>query len=89
MKKTINHSLRVFSISWQANKLYLPLSIVSNVYKETLYPLLMVVLLARVIDKLEIAQTLIIADFSFTIIIFVLASILKLTLASFLDVKEA
>lgn len=89
MKKTLKHSLRVLIISWQANRFYLPLTIVSRVYQDTLYPLLVVVLLSRVIDKLELPQTILISDFKFIIFLFLSASIIKLILSSFLDVKQA
>ncbi|MFC1727067.1 ABC transporter ATP-binding protein [Patescibacteria group bacterium] len=89
MKKTLKHSLRVLAISWKANRFYLPLSIFSKVYQDTLYPLVMVILLARIIDMLESSQILSVSDFSLIISLFVVASLLKLTLSSFLDVKQA
>ncbi len=89
MQKTLKHSLKVINISWKTNGLYLPLSILSKVYQDTLYPLILVILLARVIDNLEQLESVVISDFSLIIFIFIISSLLKLILTSFLDIKQA
>ena len=88
MKKTLSYGARVFSIAWQANGFYALLSLLSKLYDSTLYPLMQVILLARLLDLFQGQKTLTFNDLSWIILVYLAATLLKQFLKSFLDVKE-
>jgi len=50
MKKNIYYTWKVLQFAWRANGFYVVIMIFTNVYYNTLYPLIQMILLARVID---------------------------------------
>src|SRR3989344_9233150 len=88
MKKTLNYGFRSFQIAWRANGFYAPLAIFSKLYDSTLYPLIQVFLLAKLLDLLQGLTTLPQTNILWIVVLYILATILKLGLKSFLDVRE-
>lgn len=88
MKKSLIYGFKVLSLSWKANGIYSIIFIIGSVYDSTLYPLLQVFLLARVIDLFSGGQTVIFADLYWIILSYLAASLIKLALKSNSDVKE-
>lgn len=89
MRKTLGYGFKALVLSWKANGIYSILAIISNLYDSTFYPLIQVFLLSKFLDLLSQGRNLTFSDISWLIAFYLLASLLKLTLKSFLDVKEA
>lgn len=89
MQKTLSYGLKSFLIAWHANGIYAVIALISNLYDSTFYPLIQVLLLSKFLDLLTQAQNLTFADIGWIVGAFLIASLVKLTLRSFLDVKEA
>jgi len=52
MRKTLGYGFKILSYSWQANGFSAILAIISRVYSSTIYPLIQIFLLAKVLDLL-------------------------------------
>jgi ABC-type multidrug transport system fused ATPase/permease subunit len=89
MRKTLGYGFKIFSYAWQANGLSALLAIISRVYDSTIYPLIQVFLLAKVLDLLGQFKSLAFSDIVWIIISYLVASILKFILKSYIDVKQA
>lgn len=89
MKKTLGYGFKALVLSWKANGIYSILAIISSLYDSTFYPLIQVFLLSKFLDLLSQDKNLTFSNISWIIAFYLLASLLKLTLKSFLDVKEA
>lgn len=85
----MSYGFKSLLIAWRANGINAIIALVSNLYEGTFYPLIQVLLLAKFLDLLTQQKTLTFADIGWIMAAFLIASILKLTLRSFLDVKEA
>lgn len=88
MKKTLSYGLKSFQIAWRANGFYAVLSLFSKLFDSTVYPLIQVFLLAKLLDLLGNLSGLTIKSVSWIIVSYLLATLLKLALKSFLDVRE-
>ncbi|MCL4417198.1 MAG: ABC transporter ATP-binding protein/permease [Patescibacteria group bacterium] len=89
MRKTLSYGFKALNLAWQANGFYSILAIFSNLYESTLYPLIQVLLLAKLLDLLGQVKNLTFLDIGWIVTIYLLASLVKLGLKSFLDVREA
>jgi ATP-binding cassette, subfamily B, bacterial len=89
VKKSLAYGFKALSLSWKANGVSSIIFIIGAVYDSTLYPLLQVFLLARAIDLFSSGQVIALPDLYWIIIAYLLASVVKLTLKSISDVKEA
>lgn len=88
MGKTWLYGWEVFKISWKANGIFAVVTLLSKVYESTLYPLIQIILIARVLDLLQQNKVKGIQDLLNIAIFFLIASILKIVLTTFLDVKQ-
>jgi len=89
VKKSLVYGLKALSLSWKANGIYSIIAIVGAVYDSTLYPFIQVFLLARALDLFSSDQPVTLSDLNWIIISYLVASVIKLTLKSITDVKEA
>lgn len=89
MKKSLSYGLKALKLAWQANGIYSILAIIGKLYDSTIYPFLQIFLLAKVIDLFTQTHLTNLSSFSGIIIIYLLASLIKLIFKSLLDVKEA
>ncbi len=80
MKKTLRYGLKVFQIYYKANGAWAILDIVENFYGSTFYPLIQVYLLARLLDLLAIGKLLAFSDISWMIIVYLVASVIKIVI---------
>src|SRR5581483_7490977 len=74
--------------AWQAYGWYTGLSIFSSVYSNTLYPLIQMVLLARVIDLLTHGNSVNISNFLWIGLAYAVASLLNYYLANYNGLKQ-
>jgi len=88
MKKSLFYGIKALSLSWKANGIYSIIFIIGAVYDSTLYPLVQVFLLARVIDLFSGGSTVAPANLYWIVLFYLVASVIKLTLKSITDVKE-
>lgn len=89
MLKTLNYGFKSLVIAWHANGIYAIIALISNLYENTLYTLIQVLLLSKFLDLLTQGQIHTFADISWIVISYIFATLLKVALRSFLDVKEA
>lgn len=89
MRKSVGYGVKALKLAWQANGIYSILAIVGKLYDSTLYPFIQVFLLAKALDLFTQTQTTNFSSFSWIIVVYLLASFIKLGLKSLLDVKEA
>ncbi len=88
MRKTFWYGLKAFSFSWKANGFYSVLAIIGQLYESTLFPFIQVFLLAKLLDLLTQKQNIDSLHLSWIIFVYLTASLVKLILKSYLDVKE-
>lgn len=88
MRKTLKYGFKALEMAWHANGINAVIALVSTLYDSTIYPLIQVVLLSIFLDLLTQQKNLTFADISWIVIVFVITSILKLALRSYLDIKE-
>jgi len=88
MKKTLRYGFKALEMAWHANGINAIIALVSNLYDSTVYPLIQVLLLSIFLDLLTQQENLTFIDISWIIAVFLIASILKLALRSYLDIKE-
>lgn len=89
MIKTLDYGYRALVLAWRANGFYAVFAVFCTLFDSTIYPFVQVYLLAQFLDLLGQGKTIGFQDVSWIIIVYLLASLLKLSLRSFLDVKEA
>lgn len=89
MKKTLSYGVKAFVLAWHANGFYAVLAILSKLYDSTLYPFIQILLLSQFLDLLGQGRSLTFNDIDWIVITYLVASVVKLALKSFLDVKEA
>src|SRR3989344_1362414 len=77
MRKTFSFGFKVFQIYYKANGAWAILDIVEGFYDTTLYPLIQVYLLARLLDLLAIGKLLSFSDISWMITAYLAASVIK------------
>lgn len=87
MRKTLLYGFRSFQFAWRANGLAVVIDLISNTYDSTIYPLLQVFLLSKVLDLFASGTTPSFLDLQWIILTYIVVSILKLALKSFSDVK--
>ncbi len=90
MKKNLYYTWKVFQLSWRAYGVYVVVSIFSGVYSNTLYPLIQLILLARVIDLLTHLSSIFAIQSSFIWIgsAYAVASLLNYYLANYDSLKQ-
>lgn len=88
MRKTLTYGFRALQMAWRANGIYAIIYLISNLYDSTVYPLVQVLLLSIFLDLLTKQKNLTFADIGWIVGTFLIASVLKLALRSFLDIKE-
>lgn len=88
MIKTLQYCLKVLQLSWESNRYYAVLSIIGKIYESTIYPFILVVLLANVLDLISQRQVFSFNDVVYPAIAFVVSSLVKMTLTSFLDTQQ-
>jgi ATP-binding cassette subfamily B protein len=88
MKKTLKYCLRILRLSWAANRYYAVLTIVGSIYENTLYPFIVVVVLARLLDLLSQRRVLTFSDLTVLIIIFIISSLIRMIITSFLETQS-
>ncbi|MBL7036748.1 ABC transporter ATP-binding protein [Candidatus Microgenomates bacterium] len=89
MRKTLSYGLKALSLAWKANGFYAIFAIVSKLYDSTLYPLTQVFLLAKLLDLLAEQNNVAFEKLSWIIFTYLIATLIKQSLKSFSDVKEA
>src|SRR3989344_8556035 len=89
MRKTLSYGFKSLLFAWRANGISAVISLISKLYDNTLYPFIQIFLLAQVLDLFSRSQTITLNQLSGIIIFYIIASIIKLALRSFLDIKEA
>lgn len=89
MKKTLSYGLRALYIAWQATGFYVGLAILGKLYDSTIYPLVQVFLLSKLLDLLGQQRSILFSDISWIIIIYLIASVVKILIKSFAEVKDA
>ncbi len=78
MIKTLKYGWKVLVMLWQSNGVYAVISIFSRIYSNTLFPLIQIYLLSRLLDFLAISgHSLQISDLKSLIIIYVLGLVLN------------
>ncbi|MBT7095255.1 MAG: ABC transporter ATP-binding protein [Bacteroidetes bacterium] len=88
MKKTLTYCWKILELSWFANRYYSLLSIFGKIYESTIYPFIFVLILARVLDMLTEGKVVSFGSISWLIIIYLLASALRMVITSFLDTQQ-
>lgn len=89
MKKTLGYGFKSLQFAWRANGLTALLAIASRLYDSTFYPFIQVFLLAKALDIFATNPDPEFSNFYWMIVVYILASILKLWLKSLADVKDA
>ncbi len=89
MLKTLKYGFKALNIAWQANGFYAIFVLFCNLYESTIFPLIQVLLLAKLLDLLGQVKNLNFSNLGWIISVYLLASFIKLILKSFLEVKEA
>ena len=88
MKKTLNYCWKILELSWFANRYYSLLSIFGKIYESTIYPFIFILILAHVLDMLTEGKVVSFINISWLIIIYLLASALRMVITSFLDTQQ-
>ncbi|OGC92626.1 hypothetical protein A2899_01150 [Candidatus Amesbacteria bacterium RIFCSPLOWO2_01_FULL_49_25] len=88
MKKTLSYGIRAFGVAWEANGWYAILEIASKLYDSTVYPLVQVFLLAKLLDLMG-AGGVRFGNIGWIALVYLAATVVKLALKSFGDVKGA
>jgi ATP-binding cassette, subfamily B, bacterial len=87
MLKILTYGWEILKIDWKANGLLSIMAIFSNIYENTLYPFIQVFLLAQVLDLVQHNNNLQFSDFHLIIVAFVLASLVKIALTTFVNLQ--
>src|SRR3972149_12054147 len=87
MKKTLSYGVKSFLIAWEANSFLSLIEIISKIYDSTLYPFIQVLILARFLDLLSLGSKISFDNVIGLIIAYILATILKFILKTFVDVR--
>lgn len=87
MRKTLGFGLRSLQFAWRANGFASVLEIISKIYDNTIYPFIQVYLLAKALDIFTAVDQPQISKITWIIIVYIFASIIKLALKSYVDVK--
>lgn len=88
MIKTLFYGWKILQISWYALRYNIILMIFSRVYEGTLFPLIQIILLARLLDLLTLQKNLSFNDFLWLILSYLAAMLLRIVLKTYLDAKE-
>lgn len=88
MKNTLKYCWKILQISWGANRYYAVLSLVGTIYQSTIYPFILMLVLAKILDLLGKNQALTLADLTGLIIVFVIPSIFLNIINSFLETQS-
>jgi len=87
MKKTLGYGFKSLQFALRANGIAVVIDLISNTYDSTIYPLLQVYLLSKVLDLFTSTSTPSFHSLQWIIIFYIAVSIIKLALKSFSDVK--
>lgn len=88
MLKTLKYGWFALKISWQANGFYSLLSIFSKINESTIYPFIQVFLLSKLLDLLTSRPHVTFQDLTWMIIVYLIASVIRLYLTNFLQTKD-
>ena len=88
MKKTLSYCWKILQLSFAANRYYSIASIAGRIYESTLYPFILILVLARLLDLLAARQDLTFSKLSGFLAVFVISSLFRMIIKSFLDTQE-
>jgi ABC-type multidrug transport system fused ATPase/permease subunit len=88
MRKTLLYSWKVLQLSWGANRYYAVLSIIGKIFESTIYPLILILVLSQLLDLLASKRTLVYTDLFLLIVIFLISSLTRMIITSFLDTQQ-
>ncbi len=88
MFKTLRYGWRVLKMLWQANGIYAGISIFSQIYSQTFFPLIQIILLSKLLDLLAARRGLQVTDLTIPIIIYILAALLNRILINLLQTRD-
>ncbi len=88
MFKTLKYGWKVLVMLWQANGIYAGISIFSKIYSQTFFPLIQVILLAKLLDSLAANKNLQVNDLIVPILIYITAALLNRTLINLLNTRD-
>lgn len=89
MIKTFKYALRIIKIAWKANGINFVIFLFSIIYETTLFPFFQVYLLAKALDLLETSSNLVMQDFTWIIVFFILGFIVKILFSSYIHIADA
>ena len=78
MKKTLGYGFKVFQIYYKANGAWAILDIVERFYETTIFPLIQIYLLSRLLDLLATGRHLSFSDISWMVVVYLIARVLKI-----------
>jgi ATP-binding cassette subfamily B protein len=82
MYRTLKYGFKVFYIYFKANGIWAIIDIFQRVYDSTFFPLIQVYLLSRLLDLLASGKTVMYSDFSWMIVTYLIAYVLKVVIFS-------
>ncbi len=88
MRKTLKYCWIVFTYSWEANGVWAFIVLFSDVYKNTLYPLIQVFLLSKLLDIFAQKHTILFAHFIWIIESYIIATLINILFTRFSDAKD-
>jgi ABC-type multidrug transport system fused ATPase/permease subunit len=88
MKKTLKYCLKILQLSWGANEFYSVFSIVGTIYQSTLYPLILVLALSRLLDLLGSGRPVTSIDLTVIIGSYIFSSLLLNIVTSYLETQS-
>lgn len=88
MIKTLKYGFLALKITWDANGFNAVISIVSKLYDSTLFPFVQVFLLSKLLDLLTQNRSLVFKDLTWMIVVYLVASVIRLYLVNFLQTKD-
>lgn len=88
MKKTLIYCWKILELSWSANRYYSVLSIIGKIYESTIYPFILTLILARILDLLAIGHVFSFSSISGYIVTYLIATSTRMLLTSFLDTQQ-
>lgn len=89
MLKNLKYGFESLKISWQANGFAAFLLLFSSIYENTLYPFIQVFLLAKLLDSLGKSSLLTLTQIGWIIVVYLVASVVKLIFASYGDAQQS
>jgi ATP-binding cassette, subfamily B, bacterial len=88
MFKTIKYGWLALKIAWAANRFNFLLSVIGKIYSSTIFPFIQILLLSKLLDLISSGQQLTFSKISWLIIVYLVASLVRLLLENFLQTKD-